>query len=119
MPRRGDARTPLDLALERKRMTARKLAEMMGTPEGNVSRYRSGKTIPPNDVLRKMAALLEVEPSELSGQVPFMTEEERQVLTLYRSAPNRIKAIVRAALSDEPTSDDQDPKNLHDVQDSD
>lgn len=69
MPRigvRGFSGAALDRALTRKKITAEELADAIGMSHQAVSTWRRGKAAPTPSALKKMAAVLEISPADLT-----------------------------------------------------
>jgi transcriptional regulator with XRE-family HTH domain len=84
--------------LRLRNMSQRDLAKALGTTDATVSRYVRGGIKPPTHVLQKMAELLRVEPGELSGDYPLMSDDEREVLAAYRKLPEAARSVALSAI---------------------
>ncbi len=76
----------------------RRLARAIGVSDAAISRYLSGDRKPDIDTIRAIADYLGLEPAEVCGEVPIMTDDERQFLALFRAIPESSRpALLKVA----------------------
>ena len=89
-------------ALEKRHMRQVDLAEKTGLTRGIISSYLYGRYKAKGENVALMAKALGVDPSWLSGveDVPMgTTQEERDVLSLWRTLSDRDKGTVKCLLT--------------------
>lgn len=105
--------------MKEKCITQKQLAANIGTSQGNVADWKSGKSAPSIDKLPLIADYLEVSVDYLLGRsepaVPTLDPEDRELLLLYHqlSDDNRmfIKNAIKGQLAAEETAALEKKKN--------
>lgn len=108
----ADFKERLELALANKKMTAAELSRLSGINEGAISQYRKGAYKATQENLEKLALTLGVSIAWLMGadvpmhkekSSPELSEEEKELLELFRGLPEdkqkMVLEMLKAALS--------------------
>lgn len=81
---------------ERKGISQRELADLIGVSNSRISNWENGINRPDADILADLCRVLNVSPSELLDvrlSTDELSEEERKIIQAYRAKPELWKAI--------------------------